>query len=82
MENLSENDNFNQLLAIKTVTGEKYSKTKTLNEDILNTLLEQEGDNDKEIEIEEKTSDEFHLKYRSNLFQIEGFMTNGSLSET
>ena len=35
MENFSENDNFNELLAIKTVTGEKYSKIKTLNEDIL-----------------------------------------------
>ena len=36
MENFSENDNFNELLAIKTVTSEKYSKIKTLNEDILN----------------------------------------------
>ena len=43
---------------------------KTLFEDILNILLEQEGGNDKEIEIEEKTSDEFDLKYRTNLFQI------------
>ena len=49
MENLSENDNFNELLAIKTVTSEKYSKIKTLNEDILNIILEQDGDNDKEI---------------------------------
>ena len=30
MENFSENDNFNKLFAIKTVTGEKYSKSKTL----------------------------------------------------
>ena len=36
MENFSENDNFNKLLAIKTVTSKKYSKIKTLNEDILN----------------------------------------------
>ena len=81
-EKFSENDNFNELLAIKTVAGEKYSKIKTLNEDILNILFEQEGDNDREIEIEEKTSDEFDLKYRTNLFQIEGFMTNDSISET
>ena len=66
MENFSENDNFNELLAIKTVTGEKHSKIKTLNEDILNILLEQEGDNDREIETEEKTSEEFDLKYRTN----------------
>ena len=82
MENVPGNDNFNELLAIKTVTGEKYSKIKTLNEDILNVLLEQEGDNDTEIEIEEKGSDEFDLKYRTNLFQIGGFMTNDSFSET
>ena len=69
MENFSESDNFNKLLAIKAVTAEKYSKIKTLFEDILNILLEQEGGNDKEIEIEEKTSDEFDLKYRTNLFQ-------------
>ena len=61
--------NFNGLLAIKTVTGEKYSKTKTLNDDILNILLEQEEDNGREIEIEEKTSDEFDLKYRTIPFQ-------------
>ena len=54
MENFSENDNFNKLLAIKMVTGEKYSKIKTLNEDILNILLKQEGDNAREIEIKEK----------------------------
>ena len=30
-EKFSENDNFNELLAIKTVAGEKYSKIKTLN---------------------------------------------------
>ena len=54
MESFSENDNFNELLAIKTVTDEKYSKIKTLNEDILNVLFKQEGDNDREIEIEEK----------------------------
>ena len=54
MENFSENDDFNKLLAIKMVTGEKYSKIKTLNEDILNILLKQEGDNAREIEIKEK----------------------------
>ena len=54
MENYSENDDFNKLLAIKMVTGEKYSKIKTLNEDILNILLKQEGDNVREIEIKEK----------------------------
>ena len=53
-EKFSENDNFNELLAIKTVAGEKYSKIKTLNGDILNILFEQEGGNDREIEIEEK----------------------------
>ena len=68
MENFSENDNFNELLAIETDTGEKYSKIKTLNEDILNTLLEQEGDNDRKIEIEEKTSNEFDIRYRTNLY--------------
>ena len=47
MENFSENDNFNELLAIKTVTGEKYSKIKTLNEDILIILSSK-----KEIMIE------------------------------
>ena len=82
MENFSENDNFNELVAIKTVTGEKYSKIKTLNEDIFNILLEQVGDNDRKTEIEEKTSDEFDLKYRINLFQIESFMTKNSFSET
>ena len=82
MENFSEKGNFNKLLAIKTVTGEKYSETKTLNEDILNILFKQEGDNDKEIEIEEKTSDEFHLKYRTNLLQREDFLANDSFSET
>ena len=30
MENFSENDNFNKPLSIETVTGEKYSKSKTL----------------------------------------------------
>ena len=34
------------------------------------------------IEIEEETSDEFDLKYRTNLFQIEAFMTSDSFSET
>ena len=82
MENFSENDNFNELVAIKTVTGEKYSKIKTLNEDIFNILLEQVGDNDRKTEIEKKTSDEFDLKYRINLFQIESFMTKNSFSET
>ena len=37
----------------------------------MNILLEQEGDNDRGIEIEEKTSDEFDLKYRTNLSLIE-----------
>ena len=53
-EKFSENDNFNELSAIKTVASEKYSKIKTLNGDILNILFEQEGGNDREIEIEEK----------------------------
>ena len=48
----------------------------------MNVLLEQEGDNGREIEIEEKTFNEFDLKYRTNLFQIEGFTTNDSFSET
>ena len=39
MENVPENDNFNELLAIRIIAGEKYSKIKTLNEDILNILL-------------------------------------------
>ena len=43
-------------------------------------LLEQEGNNDREIETEEKTSDEFDLKYRMNFIQI-GFMTINSFSE-
>ena len=81
MENVSENYNFNELLAIKTGSGEQYSKIKTLNKDILNILLEQDGGNDKEIEIEEKTSDKFDLKYRANLLQIEGLMTSDSFSE-
>ena len=42
MENFSEYDNFNERLAIKTVTDEKYPKLRTLNKDILNILLEQE----------------------------------------
>ena len=33
-------ENFDKLIAIKTVTSKKYSKIKTLNDDILNTLLE------------------------------------------
>ena len=48
----------------------------------MNILLGQKGDNDKEIEIEEETTDEFDLKYRTNLFQIERFMANGSFPET
>ena len=48
----------------------------------MNILFEQEGDNDRETETEEKNSDEFNLKYTTNLFQIEGFMTNDSISET
>ena len=44
-------------------------------------LLEGEKDNNKEIEIKEKTSNEYDLKYRTNLFQI-GFMTDDSFSET
>ena len=43
-------------------------------------LLEQEGNNDRDIETEEKTSDEFDLKYRMNFIQI-GFMTINSFSE-
>ena len=39
----------------------KSSKFKTLNDGILTVALEREGDNNKEIEIEEKTSDEFDL---------------------
>ena len=62
MEKFSVNDNFNKLLAIKTIAGGKYSKIKTLNVDIFNILLEGRRDNDKEIEIEEKTSDELDLK--------------------
>ena len=82
MEKFSENDNFHKLLAKKTFTGENYSKIKTLNENILNILLGQKGDNDKEIAIEEETSDEFDLKYRTNLFKIERFMANDSFPET
>ena len=42
MENVLENDNFNELLASskKTITGENYSKIKILNKNILNILLE------------------------------------------
>ena len=65
------------LLQVKSTRNE----IKTLNEDILNIFFEQEGDNDRESEIEKKTSDEFDLKYRTNLFQIEGFKVNDSFSE-
>ena len=34
------------------------------------------------LKLRKKTSNEFDLKYRTNLFQIEGFMTNDSFSET
>ena len=40
----------------------------------MNILLKEEGDYDKEIEIEEKNFDKFDLKYTTNLFQIESFM--------
>ena len=40
----------------------------------MNILLKEEGDYDKEIEIEEKNFNEFDLKYTTNLFQIESFM--------
>ena len=56
MENFSENNNFNELLAIKTVTDEKCSKIKTLNEHILNILLEQEGDNTEKLKLGKKLS--------------------------
>ena len=82
IQNVSENNNSNELLAIKTITGENYFKIKALNEDIWNKLLEQEGDNDREIEIEEKTCDKLDLEYRKNFFQIEGFMTNNSFFKT
>ena len=32
------------------------------------------------LKLKKKTSDEFDLKYRTNLFQIEGFMTKDSIS--
>ena len=48
----------------------------------MNALLKQEGNNDREIDIDEKTSNKFGLKYRTNLFQIECFITNSSFSET
>ena len=82
IQNVSENNNSNELLAIKTITGENYFKIKALNEDIWNKLLEQEGDNDRETEIEEKTCDKLDLEYRKNFFQIEGFMTNNSFFKT
>ena len=34
------------------------------------------------LKLRKELSDEFDLKYRTNLFQIEGFMTNDSISET
>ena len=80
MENFSENDNFNKLLAIKMVTGEKYSKIKTLNEDILNIYSSKKETMPEKLKLKKKTSDEFDLKYRTNLFQIEGFMTKDSIS--
>lgn len=46
METFSENDKFNELLAIS-----KYSKIITSNKNILNILLEQDGDNDKELKF-------------------------------
>ena len=52
----------------------KSSKFKTLNDGILTVALERVGDNNKEIEIEEKTSDEFDLNSRTNLISIEGFI--------
>ena len=48
----------------------------------MNILLEQEEDNDKETKIEEKTSNKFDLKYRTNLSQIEGFVANDSFTKT
>ena len=34
------------------------------------------ADYDREIEIEENTSNELDIKYRANLFQLEGFIKN------
>ena len=66
----------------KTATGKKYSIINPLNDwYFLEISLDAERDIDKEIETEERTSDELDLKYRRNLFQIEGFMTNDSFSE-
>ena len=46
----------------------------------MNILLEQEGDKEKEIEIDEKTSEKFDLKCRTNLFET-GFMASFSFSK-
>ena len=46
----------------------------------MNILLEQEGDNEKEIEIDEKTSGKFDLNCRTNLFGT-GFMASFSFSK-
>lgn len=46
----------------------------------MNILLEQEGDNEKEIEIDEKTSGKFDLKCRTNLFGT-GFIASFSFSK-
>ena len=42
----------------------------------------EERDNYKEIEIDRKISDKFPWKFRRNLFQIEGFMTDNSFYES
>ena len=56
MENFSENDNFDELLAIKTVTGEKYSKIKTLNEDILIILSSKKEIMTEKLKLRKKLS--------------------------
>ena len=58
-QKISENDNFNQLLAIKTVTCEKWSKIKALNKNILNILLK--PDETKKLKLRKKTANEFNI---------------------
>ena len=42
----------------------------------------EERDNYKEIEIDRKIANKFPWKFRRNLFQVEGFMTDNSFYES
>ena len=72
----TENDNFNELLAIKDVNSTKFQKITKLNDDILNAIIARDTDNEKEIEDEEHFADQFNLKFKTNMIIIDNFVSD------